>query len=170
MFDKSVIKKGIKDGIPIALGYFAVAFSLGIVASNAGLTPFEGFITSALVNASAGENAGFLAIKEAVPYIEMVLITIVANARYILMSASLSQHISPNTRFIHRILLGFYVTDEYFALGIKDEYLNPYDTCNQVSLFEFYDQKQYLHEHINFYNLKVILCTSLMFQHLNCNN
>ena len=126
MFDKSVIKKGIKDGIPIALGYFAVAFSLGIVASNAGLTPFEGFITSALVNASAGENAGFLAIKEAVPYIEMVLITIVANARYILMSASLSQHISPNTRFIHRILLGFYVTDEYFALGIKDEYLNPY--------------------------------------------
>lgn len=126
MFDKSVFKQGIKVGIPIALGYFAVAFSLGIVASNAGLTPFQGFLTSALVNASAGENAGFVAIKEQVPYLEMIIITIVSNARYILMSASLSQHIMPETPFIHRILLGFYMTDEYFALGIKDKYCNPY--------------------------------------------
>lgn len=126
MFDKSVFKQGIKVGIPIALGYFAVAFSLGIVASNAGLTPFQGFLTSALVNASAGENAGFVAIKEQVPYLEMIIITIVSNARYILMSASLSQHIMPGTPFIHRILLGFYMTDEYFALGIKDKYCNPY--------------------------------------------
>ena len=134
MFDKSVFKKGIKDGIPIALGYFAVAFSLGIVASNANLTPFEGFLTSALVNASAGENAGFVAIKENVPYLEMILITIVSNARYILMSASLSQHIKKGTGFIHRIVLGFYVTDEYFALGIKDKYLNPYYSYGAISI------------------------------------
>ena len=50
------LKEGIQVGIPIGLGYFAVAFSLGIVAANAGLTPFQGFLTSALVNASAGEN------------------------------------------------------------------------------------------------------------------
>ena len=134
MFDKSVFKQGIKDGIPIALGYFAVAFSLGIVAANAGLTPFQGFLTSALVNASAGENAGFVAIKEQIPYLEMALITLVSNARYILMSASLSQHIKPGTKFIHRILLGFYVTDEYFALGIKDKYLNPYYSYGAISI------------------------------------
>ena len=44
--------KGLKDGIPIALGYFAVAFTLGIAAKNAGLTAFQAFITSALTNAS----------------------------------------------------------------------------------------------------------------------
>ena len=37
----SVFKEGMKDGIPIGLGYFAVAFSLGIAARNAGLTAFQ---------------------------------------------------------------------------------------------------------------------------------
>ena len=119
-------KLGFKNGIPIGLGYFAVSFSLGIVASNAGLTAFQGFLTSLLVNASAGESAGFIAIKEAVPYIQMVLITIVANARYLLMSFALSQKIRPNEKLIHKLLLGFYLTDEYFALAIsQDGYANP---------------------------------------------
>ena len=60
--------------MPIGAGYFAVAFSLGIIAAAAGLTPFQGFLTSALVNASAGENAAFIAIKDAVPYFEMAII------------------------------------------------------------------------------------------------
>ena len=75
-----------------------------------------------------------MAIKENVPYLEMILITIVSNARYILMSASLSQHIKKGTGFIHRIVLGFYVTDEYFALGIKDKYLNPYYSYGAISI------------------------------------
>lgn len=120
-------KQGFKDGIPIGLGYFAVSFSLGIVASNAGLTAMQGFITSLLVNASAGESAGFTAIKDNIPYIQMALVTIVANARYLLMSFALSQKIHPKEKMIHRILLGFYLTDEYFGLAIsQDGYANPY--------------------------------------------
>ena len=119
-------KKGLKDGIPIGLGYFAVAFSLGIVASSAGLTAFQGFLTSLLVNASAGESAGFIAIKESVPYLQMALITIVSNARYLLMSFALSQKIDPKEKMIHRLILGFYLTDEYFALAIsQDGYAKP---------------------------------------------
>ena len=52
-------REGIQVGIPIGLGYFAVAFSLGITAAKAGITPFQGFMTSLLVNASAGESAAF---------------------------------------------------------------------------------------------------------------
>ncbi|MBR5754581.1 MAG: AzlC family ABC transporter permease [Erysipelotrichaceae bacterium] len=113
------LKNGLKVGIPIGLGYFAVAFSLGIVASKAGLTPFQGFITSLLVNASAGESAGFTVISEQASYLQMFLITIVANARYILMSFALSQKINPRERFIHRFLLGYFLTDEYFAMAIS---------------------------------------------------
>ena len=54
---KTAFAQGLKDGIPIALGYFAVAFSLGIIAKVAGLTPFQGFLSSALNRASAGEYA-----------------------------------------------------------------------------------------------------------------
>lgn len=118
--------KGFKDGIPIGLGYFAVSFSLGILASNAGLNAFQGFLTSLLVNASAGESAGFVAIKECVPYIQIILITIVSNARYLLMSFALSQKINPKEKIIHRLLLGFYLTDEYFGLAIsQDGYCDP---------------------------------------------
>ena len=38
-------KKGIKDSIPVGLGYFAVSFSLGIIAKNVGLSPIQGFLT-----------------------------------------------------------------------------------------------------------------------------
>ena len=121
------LKKGFKDGIPIGLGYFAVAFSLGIIAGGAGLTPFQGFLTSFLVNASAGENAAFIAIKENVPYLQMALIMVVSNIRYVLMSFALSQKINPASAMIHRFLLGFYLTDEYFALAIsQDPYCDPY--------------------------------------------
>ena len=120
-------KQGIKDGIPIGLGYFAVAFSLGIAAANAGLSAFQGFLSSLLMNASAGESAAFTAIKESVPYIQAILVTIVANARYLLMSFALSQEIDPKEKIIHRLLMGFYLTDEFFGLAIGQiGYANPY--------------------------------------------
>ncbi|MBR3265513.1 MAG: AzlC family ABC transporter permease [Erysipelotrichaceae bacterium] len=127
-------RKGLKDGLPIGFGYFAVAFSLGIIAAQAGLTPFQGFLTSLLVNASAGENAAFIAIKENVPYLQMVLIMIVSNIRYVLMSFALSQKIAPKTHMIHRLLLGFFLTDEYFALAIsQDPYCNPYYSYGAIA-------------------------------------
>ena len=127
--------QGIKDGIPIALGYFAVAFSLGIVAANAGLNPFQGFLTSLLINASAGESAGFTAIGENIPYFQIIIVTIVSNARYILMSLALSQKIHPNSKFIHRLILGFYLTDEFFGLAIsQDGYVDPSYTYGAVSI------------------------------------
>ncbi len=49
--NKTAFTNGIRDGSPIALGYFAVAFSLGIVARKAGLTPFQGFLSSILNHA-----------------------------------------------------------------------------------------------------------------------
>ena len=120
--------------MPIGAGYFAVAFSLGIIAAAAGLTPFQGFLTSALVNASAGENAAFIAIKDAVPYFEMAIITLVSNIRYVLMSFALSQKIDPKASMIHRLLLGFYLTDEYFALAIsQDPYCNPFFSYGAIS-------------------------------------
>jgi len=127
-------RKGLKDGLPIGFGYFAVAFSLGIIAAGAGLTPFQGFLASLLVNASAGENAAFIAIKESVPYLQMVMIMIVSNIRYVLMSFALSQKISPATKFIHRLILGFFLTDEYFALAIsQDPYCDPYYSYGAIA-------------------------------------
>ena len=112
------IREGFRDGIPIGLGYFVVAFSLGIAARNAGLTPLEGFVASILNNASAGEYALFSLISANASYVEMALVTLITNARYLLMSTALSQRFSPSTGTLHRVLVGFDVTDELFGIAI----------------------------------------------------
>ena len=63
MNNKSWFLKGLRDGIPISLGYFAVAFTLGITAKNAGFTALQAAISSILNHASAGEYAGFTLIS-----------------------------------------------------------------------------------------------------------
>ena len=109
---------GVRDGVPIGLGYLAVAFSLGIAARSAGLNAFQGFLISLLNNASAGEYAAFTVIAADSGFVEMALITLITNARYLLMSCSLSQKFSPDTPLYHRLLVGYDVTDELFGIAI----------------------------------------------------
>ena len=118
---KAAFLAGMRDGIPIALGYFAVAFSLGIAARNVGLSPAQGFLASALCNASAGEYALFTLIGAGAAFWEIALVTVITNARYFLMSCALSQRFSPETPFFHRLLIGNYVTDEFFGINIARE-------------------------------------------------
>lgn len=127
MENKKWYKRGLRDGVPIALGYFAVAFTLGIVAKHAGLTAVQTFFATALTNASAGGYAGFKIIEESAPYLDMALTIFVVNIRYFLMSCALSQKLSPKTSLMHRIFIGFDVTDEIFgiSMAVKGE-LNPW--------------------------------------------
>ena len=130
----SVFKSGMKDGIPIGLGYLAVSFSLGIMAKKAGLTPFQGLLASFLCNASAGEYAGFAIIAAGATYIEMALAIFIANARYLLMSFALSQRFSPKTSIFHRLIMAFDITDEVFAISIaRPGFLNPYYTYGAMT-------------------------------------
>ncbi len=122
-------RDGMRDGFPIGLGYFAVAFSLGIAAQHAGLTAFQGFLASLLTFASAGEYAAFVTIAANAPYLEMAIIILVTNARYMLMSCALSQRFSSKTPFLHRLLVGFYITDEVFGITIaRPGYVQPFYT------------------------------------------
>lgn len=117
---------GMRDGIPIGLGYFAVAFSLGIAARNAGLTALQGFFASLLTNASAGEYAVFSLIAAHASYLEVAVMTLITNARYLLMSCALSQKLSPDTALGPRLLTGFGITDEIFGISIaRPGFLNP---------------------------------------------
>ena len=125
--NKLAISNGMRDGIPIALGYFAVSFTLGIAAKNAGFTPLQAMIVSMTNNASAGEYAGFTLISAGAGYLELALMMLVANARYLLMSCALSQKLDPKTPLLHRLLIGYDVTDEIFGICINAPgKLNPF--------------------------------------------
>ena len=119
-------RDGMRDGVPIGLGYFAVAFSLGIAARSAGMSALQGLVASLLCNASAGEFALFTVIGAGGTYLEVALVTLIANARYLLMSFALSQRISPQMPDYHRYLFGGLVTDEFFGINIaRPGYLEP---------------------------------------------
>ena len=121
-----VFLEGVRDGVPIALGYFAVAFSLGIAARSAGLTAAQGFIASTLCVASAGEYALFTLIGAGATYLETALLTLITNARYFLMSCALSQRIDPKMKGYHRYLIGAVVTDEIFGITVaRPGYMEP---------------------------------------------
>lgn len=118
---------GFKNGIPIGLGYLAVSFSLGIAAKGAGLSPFQAFLSSFLCTASAGQYAAYTLIAEAASYLEVAMMTLIVNARYLLMSCAMSQRIAPDTKLFHRFAMSFAITDELFAVNIaRPGYLNPY--------------------------------------------
>lgn len=127
--NKTTFMDGMRAAVPIGLGYLAVSFSLGIAARNAGLNAFQSFLTSFLCNASAGEYAGFTLIAADAAYMEIALMTLIANARYLLMSCAMSQRMKPETGLLHRLLMSFDITDELFAIAIaRPGCLNPFYT------------------------------------------
>ena len=127
--------KGLRDGIPIALGYFAVAFTLGIAAKKAGLGAFQAFLASGLTNASAGGYAAFTLIGSGAAYIELAITELIVNARYLLMSCALSQKIAPETPLFHRMLMAFDVTDEIFGISVSvTGTLNPFYNYGAMSV------------------------------------
>lgn len=124
---KSNFCKGLKGGIPIALGYFAVSFTLGIQAKNVGITAFQAAVTSFGLHASAGEYIAFTLIGANANILVMVLMEMIANARYLLMSCSLSQKIPVDTPMWKRLVMGYFITDEIFGASISvSGKLDPY--------------------------------------------
>lgn len=133
--NRNAFCNGMRDGVPIGLGYLAVSFSLGIAARNAGLNALQGFFVSALCNASAGEYAGFTMIAAMATYLEIAIVTFIANARYLLMSCALSQRFSSKTPMIHRFIMAHFITDEFFGIAIsRPGYLNPFYTYGAVCI------------------------------------
>ena len=133
--NRTCFRSGVRDGIPIALGYFAVAFTLGIAARNAGFSAVQAMIESLTNNASAGEYAVFALASAGAGYWEVAVMTLVANARYLLMSCALSQKLAPDTPLRHRMLVAYDVTDEIFGISIAvPGRLNPWYTYGAVSV------------------------------------
>lgn len=123
---KNTFKSGVKDGIPICLGYFSVSFGVGILAIKSGLSALIAVIISASNLTSAGEVAGIGVIAVGGSFIEMILTQLLINCRYSLMALSLSQNLSKEFSLVHRMLVAYGITDEIFGVAAsKKEPLTP---------------------------------------------
>ena len=126
MLSNYTFVRGMLDGIPICLGYFAVSFALGIAGRGVGMNAVQAFVMSLTMVASAGQFAAITLIGAGAGIIEMITTTVVVNLRYLLMSCSLTQKLSPETKLLHRLALSYCMTDEIFGLSISvDGFLRP---------------------------------------------
>ncbi len=127
--------RGMRDGLPICFGYFAVSFAFGIQARSVGLTPLQTFILSATNVTSAGQVAGLAVIEVGGTVFAMILTQLVINLRYALMSCALSQKLAPSTAFAHRFGMAFGVTDEIFGVSIGHKgYLSPFYSYGLIAV------------------------------------
>lgn len=116
---KADLFRGMRDGLPIALGYFAVSVTLGIAAVSAGMNVLQASAMSALNMTSAGELAGISAIALGTTCFDIGLSQLVINLRYMLMSCAISQKLVPGVTTVQRMLMSLGMTDEIFGVAIS---------------------------------------------------
>ena len=126
-------KDGVRDGIPIALGYLAVSFAFGIQAVSAGISVMQATLISLTNVTSAGQFAGISVIAAAGSYLEMAGVQFIINLRYMLMSAAISQKIDPELPTANRLGIAFGVTDEIFGVSItRPGVLSPWFSLGAI--------------------------------------
>ena len=113
--------QGLRDGVPIMAGYFAVSFSFGILAMQGGLSVIQAALTSLTNMTSSGQFAGLQIIAAGGTLIELILTQVIINMRYSLMSLALSPKLDKKIKLWQRLLVAFANTDEIFAVAMSRE-------------------------------------------------
>ena len=124
---------GVRDGLPIGLGYLSVSFGFGISAVGEGLRVLETLIISMTNLTSAGQVAGVTVIVTAGTILEMILAQLIINLRYSLMGITLTQRLDSRCTTRHRLLMSFGISDEIFAVVVS----KPYSVGPTYSLSEY---------------------------------
>lgn len=114
-------RRGFKAGIPIGLGYLSVSFTFGMMAVTAGLSWWQAVLISMCTVTSAGQFAGLDMMPLPGQTLAILVSQLTINIRYSFMSVSLSQRLDSRFSGVWRWLLGFFVTDEIFAVASGEE-------------------------------------------------
>ena len=117
--NKQEFKEGIRDGLPICLGYISVSMAFGLTAVKSGMPVWSAILISLTNLTSAGQFAGANLLLAQSSYIELMVTTFIINIRYFLMSLSVSQKVDKEFGLKERLIASFGVTDEVFAVSMQ---------------------------------------------------
>ena len=115
----SEFRQGIKDGIPICLGYFSVSMAFGLTTVLSGMPLWSAVAISLSNLTSAGQFAGVNILLAQGTMIELIMTTLIINIRYFLMSLSVSQKVKPTVKMKQRLAMAYGITDEIFAVSMQ---------------------------------------------------
>lgn len=112
-------KEGLRDGLPICLGYISVSVAFGMTAVLAGVPAWAAVLISLTNLTSAGQFAGTNLLVAGGTYLELAMTTLIINIRYFLMSLSVSQRVEERMGMGKRLAAAFGITDEIFAVSMQ---------------------------------------------------
>ena len=124
MSNQTAFRRGLHAGLPIGLGYFSVSISFGILAISGGFTWWQAVLISMTTVTSAGQFAGIGMMMLPGQYLAMLISQLTINVRYSMMAISLSQKVDSSLGKAARWLLGFFITDEIFAVAVAEPRLS----------------------------------------------
>ena len=116
---KQEFLEGIRDGIPICLGYFSVSMAFGLTAVLSGVPVWAAVVISLTNLTSAGQFAGMNLLAAQGLLVEIGFTTLIINLRYFLMSISVSQKVEVGMTMKERLAVSFGITDEIFAVSMQ---------------------------------------------------
>ena len=111
--------KGMRDGLPVALGYLSISFAFGMLAVSKNMPVWAPILISFSSFTGTGQFAGMDLITLGAGYAEIAFTILVINLRYMLMSLSLLQKLDEKVTLPQRLLIAFGNSDEIFAVAIQ---------------------------------------------------
>ena len=115
--EKKQFTDGLRDGFPIMLGYIPVAFTYGSFAAAGGMSLWTATAISLTNITSSGQFAATNIILAGGTVVEIILVTLIINIRYLLMGLSLSQKLASGIPLWQKAIFAYGITDETFAVA-----------------------------------------------------
>ena len=119
MDNKLTFRQGFKDSIPTCIGYLSVALAFGVLAVQKGLPLWAPPLLSVTCLSGTWQFAAIDLLGTLASYTEIACAILIINARYFLMSVSLSQKLPSELRLWQRLIIAFGNTDENFAIAMS---------------------------------------------------
>jgi 4-azaleucine resistance transporter AzlC len=111
-------RRGAVVGAPIVLGYFPIAFSFGVAATKAGLSPTEAVVMSLLMYSGAAQFMAIALIAAGAGFWISVATLVGMSLRHVLYGPSLLRAGGQSAAPKGALAWGFGLTDEVFGAGL----------------------------------------------------
>ncbi len=113
--NKSEFLRGVRTGIPILVGFFPVATTFAVLASQSGMSALETSAMSVMVLAGSSQIVAMQMLIAGSGMLEIVFAVFFLNLRHFIMSTYVMRRLNKSTRKA-KLVMAFGVTDETFAL------------------------------------------------------
>ncbi|WP_413871086.1 AzlC family ABC transporter permease [Albidovulum sp.] len=111
-------RSGLLAALPIALGYFPIAFSFGVAATRAGLSGAEAVMLSVLIFAGAAQFLALALVTSGAPLVVSAVTLVAMNLRHVMYAPALLEQAGGAARTRHAWAWAWGLTDEVFGAAL----------------------------------------------------